>query len=66
MEQKEVVGALISMIMALVGVAVLFFSQGEKAGIEAMKTEIVEHGYGLYCPTDGNFAFKGACGNDTK
>ena len=29
--------------------------------INAYQTRIVERGYGLYCPNNGVFAFKGEC-----
>ena len=28
---------------------------------ESWKEAIISHGYAMYCPTDGHFAFKGEC-----
>lgn len=28
------------------------------------RNDAIEHGFGLYCPNDGRFAWKGECGNE--
>lgn len=35
-----------------------------KVGLPSIESQIIERGYGLYCPDTGHFSFKGECGND--
>ena len=46
------------------GVAALWigFALGHAATKEWYRTDAIERGYGLYCPVNGIFAWKGECG----
>ena len=35
--------------------------QGSNAMQDQLQTQAIEHGYALYCPTDGKFAWHGEC-----
>ena len=47
-----------------VGVVALWigFALGYAATKEWYRTDAIERGYGLYCPENGDFAWKGECG----
>ena len=51
--------------MDYVSVAMLGVAIGFIGGLAILEGEaqrvIIEHGYGLYCPVSGNFAFNGEC-----
>jgi hypothetical protein len=42
-------------------VMVIFYGMGEKFTRDEMEKEIIQHGYGLYCPDTAKFAFNGEC-----
>ena len=35
--------------------------QGSNAMQDQLQTQAIEHGYALYCPVDGTFAWNGEC-----
>lgn len=47
-----------------VGVVALWigFALGHASTKEWYRIDAIERGYGLYCPTNGGFAWKGECG----
>lgn len=51
------------LILLAIGTFVGFIcvSVGRNAGELDMQAEAIERGYALYCPTDGEFAWKGEC-----
>jgi hypothetical protein len=42
-------------------VGVLSFATGQKDARIEMEKEIIQHGYGLYCPDTAKFAYNGEC-----
>ena len=46
------------------GIIILWigFALGHAATKEWYRTDAIERGYGLYCPVNGIFAWKGECG----
>lgn len=55
-------------VMFLVGLAVgvFFGAVNSHNDVGEMRAEIIERGYGLYCPATGNFAFIGECEEKSK
>lgn len=48
-------------IMFAIVVAMLSFVAGAEIAETAMQDAAIKRGFGLYCPTTGNFAFKDEC-----
>ena len=41
--------------------SLILYIAGHVEGYTAMQVKAIEHGYALYCPADGNFAWNGEC-----
>ena len=46
---------------ALFIVALIGFFAGSLTGMQSMEAKAIERGYGLHCPIEGNFEWKGEC-----
>lgn len=49
----SILGVVIGVVVTLVSAEVRY---------QRWEAKVIERGYGLYCPTDGEFAFVGECG----
>lgn len=51
------------MISFLIGLGITGFgiTMGDNEARHQLHTEAIERGYGLYCPTNGQFAWAGEC-----
>ena len=53
--------AVLVLSLALASVINIAWRYGHVKGYSIMQTQAIEHGYALYCPTNGDFAWNGEC-----
>jgi hypothetical protein len=58
---RLIVPLLFGWVVITVGLSAASFSDGREAGRADLRTEAIERGYGLHCPTNGRFAWRGEC-----
>lgn len=47
--------------LGVIALAAIVTSLNRYVEVTTIRTEAIERGYAIYCPTTGNFAWKGEC-----